>query len=214
MTDWLPTKLRDFFSHYDFANPDHQAAVDLLQQHASQIMSDNAEWVKVFRGAMGESTYLDIATEIIAAFEGFRATPYKCPAGVWTIGYGTTYYPNGTLVAPTDVPISKDGAKRFLENHVDNAIVPVLQRTIPLWGIMNNCQKAAIISFAYNLGPHFYGGSGFKTITNALSSKANWPNVPNAMMLYVNPGSTFEAGLRRRRKAEGELWNGKGNFAR
>ena len=39
MTDWLPTKLRDFFFHYDFANPDHKKAVDLLQKHAAQVMA-------------------------------------------------------------------------------------------------------------------------------------------------------------------------------
>ena len=38
-------------------------------------------------------------------------------------------------------------------------------------------------------------------------------DVPKALLLYVNPGSSFEAGLKRRRQAEGELWNGRGQFA-
>ena len=214
MNDWQPTKLRDFFFHYDFANPGHQRGVDLLQKHAAQVMGDDAEWVKVFRGASGDTTYLYKAANIIAEFEGYRGQPYKCPAGVWTIGYGTTYYPDGTLVTPRDASISKQRAMELLENHIDNAIVPIISSEIPTWGVMNTNQKAAIISFAYNLGSHFYGNPGFNTITNALSKKENWKNVPNALMLYVNPGSTFEAGLRRRRKAEGELWNGQGNFAR
>jgi hypothetical protein len=82
MTDWQPGKLRDFFFHYDFANPDHQKGVDLLQKHAAVIMNDNAEWVKVFRGAKSDVTYLNNATDLIAEFEGFRGQPYKCPAGV------------------------------------------------------------------------------------------------------------------------------------
>jgi len=206
MTDWLPTKLRDFFFHYDFANPDHKKAVDLLQKHAAQVMNDNAEWVKVFRGAEGDTSYLDTAGKIIAEFEGFRATPYKCPAGVWTIGFGSTYYSDGTIVTPQDTPISRFGAVKLLESHIDNAVVPALERTIPTWGLMNGNQKAAIISFAYNLGAHFYGSPGFNTITKALSTKDNWKQVPSALMLYVNPGSSFEAGLKRRRKAEGDLW--------
>lgn len=205
--DWLPTKLRDFFFHFDFANPNHLEAADLLQKHASQIMNDDAEWVKVFRGAAGDTTYLDEAAELIAEFEGFRGQPYKCPAGVWTIGYGTTYYPDGTLVSYGDTPISKKRAMELLENHIDNAVVPTLERTVPTWGLMSGNQKAAIISFAYNLGSHFYGGNNFKTITKALSTKDNWKQVPSALMLYVNPGSTFEAGLKRRRKAEIALWN-------
>ena len=206
MTDWQPTKLRDFFFHFDFANPDHLKAVDLLQKHASQLMSDNAEWVKVFRGAAGDTAYLTTAVNIIKAFEGFRSSPYKCAADVWTIGYGTTYYPDGALVWPTDKPISKERATDYLEHHIDNAVVPVLESSIPTWGVMNGNQKAAVISFAYNLGAHFYGSPKFTTITKALSTKDNWKQVPSALMLYVNPGSLFEAGLKRRRKAEGDLW--------
>jgi GH24 family phage-related lysozyme (muramidase) len=206
MTDWLPTKLRDFFFHYDFANPDHQKAADLLQKHAAQIMNDSAEWVKVFRGASGDTTYLDKAAELIAEFEGYRGQPYKCPAGIWTIGYGTTYYPNGTLVTPRDSAISKQRARELLDNHIDNAIVPLLSSNIPTWGIMSGNQKAAIISFAYNLGSHFYGSPKFNSITKALSKKENWGQVPAALLLYVNPGTTFEAGLRRRRQSEGKLW--------
>jgi GH24 family phage-related lysozyme (muramidase) len=207
MTDWQSGKLRDFFFHYDFANSDHQEGVDLLQKQAAEIMKDDAEWVKVFRGQSGDTAYLDKAAAIISEFEGFRGQPYKCPAAVWTIGYGSTYYSDGTLVTPQDKPISRDQARKLLEDHVDNVIVPTLAKTIPTWGVMNGNQKAAVISFAYNLGPHFYGGNNFQTITKALSNVANFKDVPKALMLYVNPGSTFEVGLRRRRKAEVDLWN-------
>jgi GH24 family phage-related lysozyme (muramidase) len=206
MTDWQPTKLRDFFFHYDFANPDHQKAADLLQKHAAQIMCDNAEWVKVFRGASGDTSYLDKAADLIAEFEGYRGQPYKCPAGVWTIGYGTTYYPDGTLVTPRDAAISKQRARELLDNHIDNAVVPILSSKIPTWGIMSSNQKAALVSFAYNLGPHFYGSPNFNSITKALNKKENFSQVPAALLLYINPGTNFEAGLRRRRKAEGDLW--------
>ena len=82
MTDWQPTKLRDFFFHFDFANPDHVAAADLLQKHAAHLMNDNAEWVRTFRGGSSDGSYLETASKLIEEFEGFRATPYKCPAGV------------------------------------------------------------------------------------------------------------------------------------
>jgi len=208
MTDWQPTKLRDFFFHYDANNPNHTAGIDLLQKHAAQLMNDDAEWVKTYRGENSTSStdYLTIAANFIAPFEGFRANAYVCPAGVWTIGYGTTYYPNGHPVQSGDPPITEPKAKELLEYTIGHSIVPVLQTTIPTWGPMNDNQRAAIISFAYNLGAYFYGGSNFNTITRALSTTANWPDVPSALMLYVNPGSSFEAGLRRRREAEGNLW--------
>jgi hypothetical protein len=66
-------------------------------------------------------------------------------------------------------------------------------------------QQSALISFAYNLGTNFYGKAGFETITAKLREKA-WANVPAALKLYRNPGTSAEAGLLRRRTAEGALW--------
>ena len=45
--------------------------------------------------------------EIIKSMEGFRSAPYKCPAGIPTIGYGATFYPNGTKVTMSDTPITE-----------------------------------------------------------------------------------------------------------
>lgn len=70
---------------------------------------------------------------------------------------------------------------------------------------MSDGQRGALLSFAYNLGAGFYGGSNFQTITRCLKEK-DWNKVPEALLLYRNPGSNVEAGLLRRRKAEGELW--------
>ena len=70
---------------------------------------------------------------------------------------------------------------------------------------MNENQQGALLSFAYNLGARFYGSSGFNTITRVLKNK-EWNNVPDALYLYRNPGTNVEAGLARRRTAEGKLW--------
>lgn len=156
----------------------------------------------------------DIACNIIKEFEGFVPKPYKCPAGVWTIGYGTTYYLDGTPVRSTDKTMTEIQASELLRQKLIRNFVPILSRKIPSWWAMNNNQKAAVISFAYNLGANFYNSNGFNTISKALSARANWLNVPSALMLYINPGSSFEVGLRRRRAAEAELWQGKGKFAK
>ena len=71
---------------------------------------------------------------------------------------------------------------------------------------MNDNQRGALLSFAYNLGSGFYGGGNFNTITSRLKNK-EWDKVPDALYLYRNPGSNVEAGLARRRKAEGKLWS-------
>jgi GH24 family phage-related lysozyme (muramidase) len=206
MTSWNPEKLRDFFYYYDRNNPDHRAAVDLLQNTVSEVMNDDADWVKVYRGEPGSTNCLERAVEIISEFEGFEPLPYLCPAGVWTIGFGTTYYPDGSKVSEEDPEISRAKASEFLEDHISKHINPRLSQTVPTWGILNSNQKAALISFAYNLGANFYGNSGFYTISKALSTPGWLQKVPSALMLYINPGSSFEAGLRRRRSAEVDLW--------
>ncbi len=67
-------------------------------------------------------------------------------------------------------------------------------------------KRGALLSFAYNLGSGFYGSGNFSSITARLKNK-EWDKVPDALYLYRNPGSNVEAGLARRRKAEGKLWN-------
>ena len=71
---------------------------------------------------------------------------------------------------------------------------------------MNNNQRSALLSFAYNSGQNFYGADGYETITLVLKNK-DWASVPQAFMLYVNPGSNVEKGLRTRRQTEGQLWS-------
>ena len=53
---------------------------------------------------------------LIKIFEGFRAKPYLCSAGVATIGYGSTYYENGVRVKLTDPPIDRIWAEQLLRN--------------------------------------------------------------------------------------------------
>ena len=59
--------------------------------------------------------------ELIRKYEGCRLTAYKCPAGVWTIGYGTTVYPNGQPVREGD-KISRAEAEAFLTMYIKQNI--------------------------------------------------------------------------------------------
>ena len=204
---WKSEKLRDFFANYDPTNANHLLAVDLLQKSAAGFMFDEAAWVRKFREKVTSELFGTLAVNLIKEFEGFRSEPYLCPAGVWTIGYGSTYYPDGNVITKYDSPVTNYTASQMLSHHLQHAIVPELTKTIPTWTTLNNNQKAAIIDFAYNLGAFFYGGDNFNTISKALSTKENLKDVPKALMLYVNPGSDFETGLRRRRQAEVNLWN-------
>jgi len=54
--------------------------------------------------------------EMIKSFEGFRSAPYKCPAGIPTIGYGATFYPDGKKVTMADKAITEQEGTALLQN--------------------------------------------------------------------------------------------------
>lgn len=120
-----------------------------------------------------------------------------------TIGWGSTRDFNGKPFKLSD-KISQKVADDLLINQIEKEFIPSLQK-IPYWNEMNENQQGALLSFAYNLGAGFYGSSNFNTITRVLREK-KWNEVPKALELYRNPGTKVEAGLLRRRKAEGKLW--------
>jgi len=91
----------------------------------------------------------DKGIELIKQFEGFSSTPYLCPAGVWTIGYGTTRYPDGRKVSQHDKPITEAEATKLLaDTLVDNetGVLSLIEADL-----MQH-EFDALVSFAYNLG--------------------------------------------------------------
>ncbi|HEY0394160.1 MAG TPA: glycoside hydrolase family protein [Candidatus Elarobacter sp.] len=152
------------------------------------------------------------ALAIIENFEGLRLQSYNDGVGVWTIGYGTTRYPNGQPVQPGQT-ITQAQANAYFANDLAN-FAKTVAASIPFWSTMNGNMRAALLSFAYNLGAAFYGSDGFETISAALRDH-RWNDVPQAMLLYSDPGDpNVHAGLLARRQAEGQLFQGKGPYAR
>jgi GH24 family phage-related lysozyme (muramidase) len=163
------------------------------------------------QGAAGASSGVPRqAVAIVKHYEGLRLQAYDDGVGVWTIGYGTTRYPNGKAVQRGDT-ITNAEADAYLQNDIQG-YTRQLSASVPFWKQMNDNQHAALISFAYNLGAGFFGAAGFETISRDLRNK-NWSDVPKALLLYSNPGSNVHAGLLARRTAEGELWRGQGPYA-
>ena len=144
------------------------------------------------------------AAKLIREFEGFSDVAYICPAGVPTIGWGTTRWPDGAAVKIGDT-ITRDAADGLLDNMLETKVVPALAKTIPGWKTLPPNRQNALVSFAYNVGWHFCGNSDFVSISRCLR-ESDYHAVPAAMMLYINPGTPSEPGLRRRREAEGKLW--------
>lgn len=86
---------------------------------------------------------------MIKMFEGFRAKPYKCPAGVPTIGYGSTFYSNGKKVTLKDKLITEQDATNLLTTVVTNFSSGV-SKLLKIQVTQN--QFDALVDFAYNVG--------------------------------------------------------------
>jgi GH24 family phage-related lysozyme (muramidase) len=155
--------------------------------------------------------------DLIKRFEGYatkfsdgRVAAYPDPKDGWnlpTIGYGTTRYANGNAVKQGDI-ISEAEAERHLIWEVTQRCQPALEK-ISTWNQMNENQKGALYSFAYNLGAQFYGGSDFQSITKLCDSPTQWGKqdwIHEQFVKYRNPGSPVETGLMKRRQAEAQLF--------
>jgi GH24 family phage-related lysozyme (muramidase) len=144
------------------------------------------------------------AANLIREFEGFSEAAYVCPAGVVTIGWGFTKWKDRPV--QLGETISREVADGMLSDLIENKIVPALASTVPGWKTsLLPAQQNALVSFAYNVGWHFCGSADFVTISRCLR-ESDYDAVPAAMMLYINPGTSAEPGLRRRRQAEGKLF--------
>jgi len=209
MANTAPITLQQIFRYYK-ALPHQTAAISLLEQDLAAngyqtAMRRDRPWFEAW-SQDGKQIDLSAGINLIKQFEGVHLTAYPDPLSggePWTIGYGTTRYSGGVPVKRGD-KINMIEADMLLRLEVDR-IAKKLATTIPNWKVMDDNQRSALVSFAYNLGESFYGAVGFETISKVLRNQA-WDQVPKAMELYRNPGSNVEFGLLRRRKAEGELW--------
>ena len=138
--------------------------------------------------------------ELIAEFEGFRSKPYLCPAGVPTIGYGTTWYPNGSHVKMSDKAISREEALTILKYQVDRSYGASVDRYVQVDLTQN--QYDALVSFTYNLGA---GNLKSSTLLKKVNQK-KFARASREFLKWDKAGGRRLKGLTRRRKAESELF--------
>lgn len=94
-------------------------------------------------------------SDIIKAYEKFVPHPYKDVVGKWTIGYGNTYYPDGTKVKPTDKHLTEAEAAELKQTIIDQDFSPAVNRIFAdeiAAGKISQNQFDALISLAYNIG--------------------------------------------------------------
>lgn len=134
---------------------------------------------------------------LVKSFEGCKLTPYKCPAGIWTVGYGST----GPHVKP---------GKAITQAEADRLLVDDLARFEK--GVASGAAKAtdnqfsAMVSLAFNIGL----GNFLRSSVLRNHNDGDHAGAASAFNLWnkarVKGVLTALAGLTRRRKAEAALY--------
>lgn len=131
--------------------------------------------------------------DLIKSFEGCKLTAYKCPSGVWTIGYGHT---NGVKQG---MKITKKQAEHYLKNDLktyENYVNKYVKVKL------NQNQFDALVSFTFNCGGGALKGSALLKRLNS----GNYNAAANELLKWNKSNGIILVGLTRRRNAEKALF--------
>ena len=138
--------------------------------------------------------------ELTKDSEGFFPTPYICPAGYATIGFGSRFYKDGTEVTLNDPPITEEQATQLLYNTLveyEEAVDRLV--TVELTQGQYDC----LVDFTYNVGINAFKSSTLLKLLN----KGNYDGACNELEKWTRGGGHTLPGLVKRRKKEQELFN-------
>lgn len=137
---------------------------------------------------------------LIKEFEGLSLKPYLCSAKVPTIGYGSTYYENGTKVKLTDAPITKQRAEQLLKNTADKFSEKV---AVLITKPITQNQFNALVSFAFNVG---VSALKISTLLKLVNNNPNDENIAKEFLRWNKAGGRVVQGLTNRRIKESALY--------
>lgn len=135
------------------------------------------------------------AADLAAQFEGFSATPYQDPAGVWTIGYGSTRDAADRPVTSATPPVTPSGAKALLRRDL-LAAMGVVEANVKV--SLTLTQRVALDDFVYNVGAGNFEAS---TLLRLLNS-GDYAGAAAQFCRWDIAGGKVLAGLLRRRETE------------
>jgi lysozyme len=140
-----------------------------------------------------------LGIKLLHDFESCVLTAYLCPANVWTIGWGNTYYADGSKVKQGD-KITQQMADRLFEvilGRFEDQVTPLIKSKV------SENQYSAVLSFTYNLG---VGNLKSSTLLKKINANPDDPTIANEFAKWKNAGGKPSNGLIRRRKAESDLY--------
>ena len=149
--------------------------------------------------------------QLIKSFEGCHNTPYRCPAGLWTIGYGHVLYPDQARLKTPERALYgiKDEHNRTFEyDEIDSILEKDLERYEA--GVLRLCPAAddrqshsdAMVSFSFNVGLGNLQSSTLRMKYN----RGDYEGAADEFLKWNKCGGKVLAGLTRRRSAERALF--------
>lgn len=138
--------------------------------------------------------------DLIKEYEGFSDRPYKCSAGIPTIGYGNTFYPDGKRVSMLDKQITREYADEIFRNVADNFAFKVSKL---IKSKVTQNQFNALVSFAYNVG---IGNLEKSTLLKLVNINPNDAMIAKQFLRWNKANGKELKGLTNRRIKESALY--------
>jgi lysozyme len=137
--------------------------------------------------------------DLIKEFEGCKLKSYQCSAKKWTIGFGNTFYEDGSPVMPGHA-ITQEKADQLFEI-IANEFAEKVAKLVPSHITPN--QFGALVSFAYNCG---IANLQKSTLLKKVNANHNDLTIRAEFAKWNKAGGKVLAGLTRRREAEANLY--------
>lgn len=188
----------NFFRYFQGESHQLDAVGELWRRMPVDLLEEDTDWVVKYRSGPENKSPNAISVintaglQLIKEFEGLRLDAYLCPAGVWTVGYGSTgdhVYPGQRITEPEAEELLRKDLWRF-EDCVSSQVKV---------GLTDN-EYAALVSFAFNCGCGAFQGSTLLRRLNAGDPKQRV--FSEELPKWVRGGGKVLPGLVRRREAE------------
>ena len=156
-------------------------------------------------------TISEAGIQLIKSFEGCHNQPYKCPASLWTIGFGRVLYPDQARLKTdqrTSYPLRSEHNRLWDADEIDALLEADLQRFSD--GVLrlcpaaadNQCHLDALVSFAFNVGLGNLQSSTLRMKYN----RGDYDGAAVEFLKWNKAGGKVLRGLERRREAERALF--------
>ena len=156
-------------------------------------------------------TISEVGIQLIKSFEGCHNQPYKCPAALWTIGFGRVLYPDQARLKTDErasYPLRSEHNRLWNADEIDTLLEADLLRFSN--GVLRlcpatadrQCHMDAVVSFAFNVGLGNLQSSTLRMKYN----RGDYEGAADEFLKWNKAGGKVLRGLERRREAERALF--------